>query len=600
MVIIVRQDCRVMPYRNVLQLYASAVLGLLLLSQTRGRAQSFSDDFASPRTTLTEASGSLAGDNRGATAEQDEPRHGENAGRHSVWVSWIAPDNGLATFAIPSSTFDTLIAVYWREPGDGTDLERLRRVARDDDSGPEGSTLIQFATEAGRRYEIAIDGYGWQTGEFVLTWELLFSATPLPVILGTPSNIALRLGDTMTLVMDLQMTDDLHIHWYRNGDELDDEEQPTLVVTDLKETDLGQYRVRLSVDDFRIWSEPIEVQINSEGLVAVLARDKVLDALSNGLEQSSADPNLGVTSSGTDPRRALRPMGPTPGVVRGYQGTQIFNTSVGARDPLEPAHCGADLGPTYWFAYQPPEAGLVTLDTAGSSFDTILTLYTFDPPLRSYDDLRLVGCDDNSGGDNRSSMVRFAADPARTYCLVVSGAGGDSGIAHLSYLLDTNAVAGNLPPVLGEPPVSQTVAPGSDVMFHAVALGAAPLKIRWLKDNAPIPSATNASLRLPGVQAADGGAYHATISNPFGATMTTPARLEIVDPPSLRPNRTGAHLTILVSATRGVRYTLERSEDPQTGVWTPLDMSTGANLPVLEFTNAPITSPRGFYRVSAE
>src|ERR1051325_217102 len=57
--------------------------------------------------------------------------------------------------------------------------------------------------------------------------------------------------------------------------------------------------------------------------------------------------------------------------VTGYNGTQTFVTSPG-KDPDEPNACSVVGGSSYWFTYKPPTNGVVSIDTAGSSFDTVL------------------------------------------------------------------------------------------------------------------------------------------------------------------------------------------------------------------------------------
>ena len=42
------------------------------------------------------------------------------------------------------------------------------------------------------------------------------------------------------------------------------------------------------------------------------------------------------------------------GVVRGYNGSQVFNTTLATTDPTEPPHCGVAGGASYWLMYQPP------------------------------------------------------------------------------------------------------------------------------------------------------------------------------------------------------------------------------------------------------
>jgi hypothetical protein len=61
---------------------------------------------------ISGASGSGTGSNVGASLEPSEPRHGSRPGGRSVWISWTAPSDGLATFSTAGSSFDTVLAIY--------------------------------------------------------------------------------------------------------------------------------------------------------------------------------------------------------------------------------------------------------------------------------------------------------------------------------------------------------------------------------------------------------------------------------------------------------------------------------------------------------
>ena len=80
--------------------------------------------------------------------------------------------------------------------------------------------------------------------------------------------------------------------------------------------------------------------------------------------------------------------GPT---VTGYNGTQTFVTSVG-KDPDEPNACNVVGGASYWFTYKPPTNGPVSVDTAGSSYNTVLGIYYDDGRNLGYSSLVPVTC----------------------------------------------------------------------------------------------------------------------------------------------------------------------------------------------------------------
>ena len=99
-----------------------------------------------------------------ATAQRGEPRHYRTAPPgHSVWFRFRATRTGRVTAATFASSFDTVLAVYR-----GTQLDRLRRIASNDDTGGSFASLVRFRAVRGLTYRIAVDGLGDQSGDVVL------------------------------------------------------------------------------------------------------------------------------------------------------------------------------------------------------------------------------------------------------------------------------------------------------------------------------------------------------------------------------------------------------------------------------------------------
>lgn len=430
---------------------------LLVGSRAVAAELPFADAFAQ-RGFITGESGAGTGSNVGATREREEPRHGDRRGGASVWVSWIAPTHGVATFTTVGSSFDTLLGVYAYErelkdgvpgPPDPTEpFDGLRRIAEQDDdySAPGSASRVTFSVRAGVRYEIAVDGSGWATGTIALAWTLKTYGFNVPVILTSDSDRSVRAGDTLTLSVDVASGEEVELEWYFNDEHVEEAKDPVLVIRNFSPANVGEYKLEVNLkkfSEYEVYSAPVEIQINTEGETTTLARDKVFDALEFGL--NAVAPNAGIARSGV--RRQA-------GLTRGYSGSQIFNTVFARRDPDEPAHCGIVGTASYWFAYQPPADGTAVLDTEGSDFDTVLAVYTFEPPLIGYAGLIPVACDHNSGTNGLTSRLEFAASKDRTYLVVVDGANGTRGVAQLNYRLRTEtAPPAVLASVLADRPV---------------------------------------------------------------------------------------------------------------------------------------------------
>ena len=376
--------------------------------------QSLEDHFTN-RVTFTSATGDLAANNSSATIDPSEPLHGGKRGGHSMWISWVAPTNCIVRFQTGGSDFDTVLAAYrFRDPGDTT-FDQLQLVASEDDSEGFGhGSRVEFGATAGHRYEIAVDGYFGATGTVVLRWRIDEISVAPPVILSIPADRAVQLNEAVELAVTLTNLGAADLRWYFNGEGLD-AFATNLVVAGFQTTNVGRYQLRVRVDGQQFYTPPTEVQINTDGATNTLARDKTFDALVDGL-----------LLGGGGFRAASGPVfsAAGAGVSRGYNGSQVFNTTYATPDPSEPNHCGLNGGASYWYAYQPPADGTLVLDTSGSSFDTFIAAYTFNPPLTSYADLIPLTCDNDSAGTDGAARLEFAAPRNRQFLVVLDGVNG--------------------------------------------------------------------------------------------------------------------------------------------------------------------------------
>lgn len=510
---------------SIVRVWVIRLLALLAGWGVAVQAQGFVDAFAL-RTEVTALQGRLTGSNVGATIEVDEPRHGGKSPAKSVWITFVSPATGLMSLEVDGQDFDVLLGVYRVKAGQPALLKNLERVARSDDSDAGTSASVEFGVKAGERYEIAVDGFARSSGAFQMDWQVEDLGVAVPTLVATTPDQAFRPGDRVVITYateDYDDDDDVKLHWFLNDVELENEEEPTLVIPSLSEANVGQYRVRVDTDDLRFFTEAVEVQMSTEGLNTTLARNKP--------EDSMESPLVGAGSLRPSPLRNAAPAG--DGVSRGYNGSQIFNTVYAGRDPQEPVHCGQGSGSSYWFAYQAPEAGTVVMDTVGSTFDTVLAAYTYEMPYAGYASLREIGCDDNSAPDGKASVVSFRVSPTRYYVVVVDGVNGAKGRAHLNYRLETNSVPVLVAPRIQQTPADRVVAQGTPVTLEVVAEGSAPLAYRWILPSAEPLVTTNGVLALGEVQLPQGGLYQVEISNAAGAVTSAPVGLTVWSDPVL-------------------------------------------------------------------
>lgn len=533
------------------------VLMAAVVFANRSSAAVFQDTFAY-RETVVGYSGQIEGSNAGATKEVGEPKHADRTGGRSVWISWTAPTNGLVTFSTIGSSFDTLLGVYYLKSGTNQPLLRLQDIAEGEDDGPLLTSSAQCGVRAGQTYEIAVDGYRGATGTISLTWNLITSDQLPPIILGKSSDQSTTNGSTLELAVNFQPTDSVELEWLFNNEDME-VHTTNLVISGFSPANVGQYRLSFKANSVRLLSNPIEIQINSEGQITTLARNKPEDAVTA--------PLIGQTAARSGSSGGRATMDGPVGVARGYNGTQIFSTTYASRDPNEPIPCGVAGGASYWFAYQPPTNGLARINTDGSSYDTVVAVYTYNGTLTGYSDLIPVACDNNGGTNARSSKVQFVAEAGRTYLVDVDGVNGARGLARLNYELLTLGSSQLQPPAIIVHPQSHTTLVGRKATLSSVAQSPLPVRFQWYRNTVPMPKETNLTITLNSSQFSDIGFYSMTASNADGVAASNPALLAVTPIPTLTVSVQSNLLRVPLPDLGPLAYIVEFSDALGTNRW---------------------------------
>lgn len=405
------------------------------------------DNFAD-RVPLPGTNGLVAWNNNNATKEPGEPNHAGKPGGRSIWYSWTAPRTGIATFSAVGSAFDTLLAVYT-----GSSVSNLTLIESDEDRGGFFTSILRFNAVAGTEYQIAIDGFGGASGEFVFGWQFEPTLDLLPVIAKPPVSETVVAGDTVTFSVnavpgcaddekgceeDDKKTVRVTYQWFFNGEPIPGATRTTLTITNVQEVNVGNYTVRIATGKQSVETQPVSLQINESGPGAqrVQAKDKFLDAaistpLSLGTPQSPG------RAAGTPDDIAIA----AAAIVRSYTSTQVFSSAGGTTSADERLLCFGVGGASEWFAVVTEEDGRLYVNTDGSSYDTVMAVYTYAPTNAG---LALLGCDNNSGKDGRDSAVSIPVSAGQTNFIVIDGFNGASGVARLQCTLVT---PGKLTPV---------------------------------------------------------------------------------------------------------------------------------------------------------
>ena len=546
---------------GVLRAAATALLCCVFAALADAQAAAFQDFFTNRETIFT-TNGTLVGDNSAATVETGEPQHGGKVGGHSLWISWVAPTNGIVAFKTETSDFDTLLSAYQFTTTNGIIFADLREVARADDSeGFERESEIEFGVVAGERYEIAVDGYFGAVGELDFQWNLAPRSSPPPQILNTLADRSVNFGDAVSLVFNVTNAGAGNFKWYLNGNELAGVNSTNLTISSFAVANVGRYKMRVALGGgVEFYSVPLEIQINTDGEPNTLARGKILDAPEtpliggdgSSLQASRSSVKLASTTSAT-------------GVVLGYNGSQIFNTTYATVDTNEPPHCGISGGSSYWLVYQPPANGTIALDTIGSTYDTVMEAYTYNGALTGYQDLISIACDNDGVGTNGASRVQFSVMKSRQYVIVVEGVNNAHGTAWLNYSLNTNQQP--TAPTLLAQPTTVTVPQSSPATLAASLSGTPPLRFSWKKNTTPMPGATSPGIFFPSTIVGDTANYVLTVTNDLGS-LTATLPLHVVVPPQCSLLRTSTWLQLSFPTLSGLRYTVQEA-GAVVGPWQP-------------------------------
>jgi subtilisin family serine protease len=117
-------------------------------------------------------------------------------------------------------------------------------------------------------------------------------------------------------------------------------------------------------------------------------------------------------------------------VLSGTSGSTYDTNTSATRETGEPTTRGATAS-TKWYSYVPTSSGTLTINTNGSSFDTVLGVFTGS----SVSSLTTVASDDDSG-DGFSSSVSFSVSSGTTYFVqVASWSTGQVGAIALNWSL---------------------------------------------------------------------------------------------------------------------------------------------------------------------
>jgi hypothetical protein len=407
--------------------------------------------------------GTVLGNNGSATLEPFEPKHAGKTGGRSVWYRWRTPDGtkGITTLKTEGSTFDTLLGVYQVNSLDGVEqigfLTNLVEVASSEDDTRNYTSEVRFnafyKSPTNAWYYIAVDSFDGDGGDFVLSWHHEKTSHMLPVILLQPTNQTVPLGGSVTFTnysvpecsvghldcnhnhweANSNQKEKLTYQWYFQGEPIPAATNASYTLPTVEATNVGDYRVRV----FSPWqyqdSKPAVLQINKSGDLFQTAQavDKFRDL------QFALPIFIGGFFAPEIPPMGSGPAIAAASVARGFTGSQIFNTTGSATGPGE-VICGVIGGSSEWLTLIAEASGTLFLNTDGSSYDTVMTVFQRNPTNSAA--LIQLACDNNSGLDGRDSSTVLPVNIGSTNYVLVDGVNGAVGILQLNYSLATTTI----------------------------------------------------------------------------------------------------------------------------------------------------------------
>lgn len=303
-----------------------------------------------------------------------------------------------------------------------------------------------------------------------------------PSLSEPPDDQKVLLGADVTFTISAMGTPPLVYQWRKNGVNIPGATNDNLTITNVQLPDGGSYSV----------------------------------VVANALGAKSSDPALllidvPVVTPGDDFTNRVS----VTGFSNSISGTNLLAT----RELGEPWHAGRFGSNSVWYSWAAPASGIATFRSVGSSFDTLLAVYSGT----NLSSLQTVASDEDRGGF-LTSQVMFNAVSNETYQIAVDGFVGKRGPYNLSWTL---AVTTNMLPVISLQPSNQTLTLGSTGALSVVATGSG-LIYQWYFNRARLNGATNRDLVLTNLQGGNAGFYTVGVTNEIRrGVMSLPAAVEL-------------------------------------------------------------------------
>ncbi len=196
------------------------------------------------------------------------------------------------------------------------------------------------------------------------------------------------------------------------------------------------------------------------GAVAVLRSTFPSETLTQTLARmtSSGVPVIDVRNGIVKPRlnllEAARPANNAFAnrlLISGSSGVATGFSVLATKETSEPSNADNSGGSSVWWKWTAPSAGQLSVNTLGSSFTTLIGLYTAASAGSSVSTLNYAASNNINDGTNGAGGLLMQVVAGKEYALAVDGINGTSGTINLNWSLNTSAQA-NLSVTISGPP----------------------------------------------------------------------------------------------------------------------------------------------------
>jgi hypothetical protein len=384
-----------------------------------------------------------------------------------------------------------------------------------------------------------------------------------PAILIQPASVTTGLGGNVSFTVTAAGTSTLYYQWQQDGFDLPGETSSNLVLNGIADSDVGDYTVTISNANGTITSSnatltithPPQVVTQPASVSVVLGSAASLAVSVNGQTPFTYQ----WAKNGTDIAGATNSILRFPGV----QVTDAASYTVRIHNPFgtvlsDPAVLTVVVAPA--IASAPQSQTVYAGQTATFSVGYTGSLPTFQWFTNGFV---------LSGATNGIlTLTNVSAANAVDYTVALSNLAGavtSAPPAHLTVLQ---------PPTITQQPTNIVALTNQSVAFNVIATGGSPLAYQWYFNNAPVSSATGATLTLSQITTAAAGAYFVTVTNTAGSVTSSIVQLSVYDTaePILTIDYTNGNALVQLTGVPTYTYLIQGSSNLVD--WVPLQTNS--------------------------